>query len=269
MHRGPKSGLDMSLEAPEHVRRPPPHAQRTDSGLAYRVLQHSEADVEVRPGPADTVEVHYAGWTREGELFDSTLRRGHPSRFALNQVIRGWSEGLQLMAVGQRNRFWIPGPLAYGDTPRQGRPAGMLVFDIALLAVAPAIDESPPDDLNSPPSSATRTSSLLIYNVLREGTGSHPPGPQDQIKVHYSGWTSDGTLFDSTRQRGRPAILDVDKMIPGWSEAMQLMVKGQRNRLWIPSHLAYGSRPSIPGAPSGMLVIDVELVDIGRVRGVR
>jgi peptidylprolyl isomerase len=143
----------------------------------------------------------------------------------------------------------------------------MLVFDIELLSVTPAIDVTPPGDLNMPPPEAKRTSSLLVYRVLSPGTGTHPPGPRDKIKIHYSGWTADGELFDSTRHRGRPAILDVDKMIPGWSEAVQLMVKGQRNRIWIPSHLAYGSRPSIPGAPAGRLVIDVELVDIGRVRG--
>ena len=82
------------------------------------------------------VEVHYSGWTTDGKLFDSSVKRGIPATFPLNGVIPGWTEGLQLMKVGQRMRFWIPGKLAYGDTPsRPGAPAGTLVFDVELLKI--------------------------------------------------------------------------------------------------------------------------------------
>ena len=89
-----------------------------------------------RPTADSTVEVHYSGWTRDGQEFDSSVRRGQPASFPLSGVIKGWTEGVQLMVVGDRARFWIPGALAYGDKPaRPGAPAGPLVFDIDLLAI--------------------------------------------------------------------------------------------------------------------------------------
>ena len=74
--------------------------------------------------------MHYTGWTTDGKMFDSSYSRGKPSTFGVNQVIKGWSEGVQLMVVGEKRRLWIPQELAYRGQP--GRPAGMLVFDIEL-----------------------------------------------------------------------------------------------------------------------------------------
>jgi peptidylprolyl isomerase len=68
-------------------------------------------------------------------MFDSSVARGEPAEFALNAVIPGWTEGLQLMVVGEKRRFWIPGNLAYDNSPRPDAPKGMLVFDIELLDV--------------------------------------------------------------------------------------------------------------------------------------
>jgi FKBP-type peptidyl-prolyl cis-trans isomerase len=77
--------------------------------------------------------------------------------------------------------------------------------------------------------------------------------------VHYSGWTTNGRLFDSSLGKGEPLLLGLDEFITGWSEGLQLMVEGQRNRLWIPQNLAYKGEP---GSPRGMLVFDVELLRI-------
>jgi peptidylprolyl isomerase len=79
------------------------------------------------------VTVHYAGWTTDGKMFDSSIPRGKPSTFPLNRVIPGWTEGLQLMVIGEKTRFWIPEELAYKGKP--GRPQGMLVFDVELLEI--------------------------------------------------------------------------------------------------------------------------------------
>ena len=105
----------------------------TGSGLASMVL--TIGDGREKPGPADTVTVHYTGWTTKGACFDSSVKRGQPTSFPLNGVIQGWTEGLQLMVVGEKRRFWIPAELAYGLTPPPGAPAGMLVFDVELLAI--------------------------------------------------------------------------------------------------------------------------------------
>jgi FKBP-type peptidyl-prolyl cis-trans isomerase len=122
------------IPVPEDVDAPPAEAKRTPSGLAYRVLKHGKG--KQHPKADSTVEVHYNGWTPDGHLFDSSVRRGKPISFPLNGVIKGWTEGVQLMVVGDKARFWIPGPLAYGDKPSQpGTPAGPLVFDVELLSI--------------------------------------------------------------------------------------------------------------------------------------
>ena len=95
------------------------------------------------PDAWDSVTVHYSGWTTDGNLFDSSVVRGEPTSFPLNRVIPGWTEGVQLMVVGEKRRFWIPEKLAYQGQP--GRPAGMLVFDVELLGIedAPAPPQAP------------------------------------------------------------------------------------------------------------------------------
>lgn len=120
------------IPAPPDVAAPPADAQRTPSGLASKVLQPGTGDRH--PAATDTVQVHYTGWRAEdGEMFDSSVARGAPSSFPLNRVIPGWTEGVQLMVVGEKRRFWIPGNLAYDGNP--DRPQGMLVFDVELLAI--------------------------------------------------------------------------------------------------------------------------------------
>jgi FKBP-type peptidyl-prolyl cis-trans isomerase len=110
----------------------PAQAEVTASGLASRVITPGTGTEH--PVVTSTVTVHYSGWTTDGELFDSSVVRGEPASFSLQSVIAGWTEGLQLMVVGETRRFWIPADLAYGDMPRSGAPAGMLVFDVELLA---------------------------------------------------------------------------------------------------------------------------------------
>ena len=85
------------------------------------------------PRATDTVVVHYTGWGTDGKMFDSSVQRGEPSEFALNGVIPGWTEGVQMMVEGEKRRFWIPSKLAYDGQP--GQPQGMLVFDIELLDI--------------------------------------------------------------------------------------------------------------------------------------
>ena len=121
------------IAAPPDVAAPPADAQKTASGLAYKVLQKGTGTEH--PTATSTVTVHYTGWTTDGKMFDSSVQRGQPAQFPLNRVIPGWTEGLQLMVVGEKTRFWIPVEQAYKNAP--GRPAGMLVFDVELLEIGP------------------------------------------------------------------------------------------------------------------------------------
>ncbi len=248
------------IPAPDDVAAPPADAQKTESGLAYKVLQKGTGDVH--PSAKAKTKVHYTGWTTDGKMFDSSVQRGKPAEFGLNRVIPGWTEGLQLMVKGEKTRFWIPVELAYNNMP--GRPAGMLVFDVELLDITEPPPPIPaPADVAAPPADATKTDSGLAYKVQKAGTGTAHPAATDKVSVHYTGWTTDGEMFDSSVQRGQPATFPLNRVIPGWTEGVQLMVEGETTRFWIPVELAYNNRP---GAPAGMLVFDVELLEIMKAK---
>lgn len=106
------------------------------------------------------------------------------------------------------------------------------------------------------------TASGLQYEIIKDGDGAQP-SPNDQVEVHYTGKLIDGTVFDSSEERGVPATFGVTQVIPGWVEALQLMKAGSRWRLYIPSDLAYG--PNGAGGiigPNATLIFDVELLKV-------
>ena len=239
--------------APLDVKGPPEGATKTKSGLAYRILKGEPGGK--KPGPTDKVTVHYTGWTTNGKCFDDSRKRGQPATFGLNEVIRGWTEGLQLIGVGQTARFWIPMALAYQGMP--GRPYGTLVFDVELLHVAEHREAPPaPADVANPPSDARRTATGLRYKVIKEGEGRRRPTARSVVTCDYTGWTTDGKCFDSSIPRGAPSSFPLSRVIKGWTEGLQLMNRGAIYRFWIPANLAYGNSP---GRPQGTLVFDIEL----------
>ncbi|MCK6552566.1 FKBP-type peptidyl-prolyl cis-trans isomerase, partial [Myxococcota bacterium] len=243
------------IPAPPDVAAPPATAEKTKTGLASVKLTAGTGTVT--PQKQDTVKVHYTGWTTDGKMFDSSVKRGQPAEFPLGQVIKGWTEGVQLMVVGEKRRFWIPQDLAYQGRP--GAPAGMLVFDVELLGIKPGPKPIPaPADVAAPPADAQNKNGVF-YKVLTPGTGRTKPEAQDTVKVHYTGWTTDGEMFDSSVVRGEPIEFPLNRVIKGWSEGVQQMVEGEKARLWIPQDLAYQGRP---GAPAGMLVFDIELLSV-------
>jgi len=109
--------------------------QVTDSGLQYRVIEEGAGE---SPKVSDQVVVHYTGKLVNGSVFDSSVKRGEPARFGVNQVIPGWVEGLQLMKVGAKYEFFIPQELAYGEQGSQGAipPYSALVFEVELIEIA-------------------------------------------------------------------------------------------------------------------------------------
>jgi FKBP-type peptidyl-prolyl cis-trans isomerase len=239
------------------VKAAPADATTTSSGLASKVLKAGTGSSH--PAETDTVTVHYSGWTTDGKMFDSSVQRGRPASFPLNGVIKGWTEGVQLMVEGEKRRFWIPAGLAYGEKPGGGRPGGTLVFDVELLK----IKEVPkaPEDVAATPADAEKTASGIASRVLQKGSGTTHPKATDRVRVHYSGWTTNGKMFDSSVANNEPVVFPLNQVIAGWTEGVQLMVEGEKRRFWIPAKLAYGDSPP-PGAPAGTLVFDVELLAI-------
>ena len=358
---------------------PPPDAIGTPSGLATKLLRSGTGKKEDRPGPNDTVLVDYTAWTADGKVYDGTVatmreaRKAEPATLAIGKIAPEWAEGMQLMTLGKRRRFWIPEKLAYD---RSRGEAGMLVLDVELLKITRV--SKPPADATGVPPDAEMTKDGLASKITKEGGGVVHPQPSDAVRVNcsiwrtadaslvaeslnvvrgvtalspwwsegiqkmvvgetrtfwipatlgfaehagdtatptkmvielleilsppsappdvhgapkdakmerdglatriiaggtgavhptirdvvtvtYTGWTTDGRMFESSYSRGKPATFAIDAKVPGLAEALQLMVEGEERRIWIPEALAYGARPQ---RPHGTVVFDVVLLEI-------
>ena len=172
---------------------------------------------------------------------------------AISRMMPGWREAVQKMVVGESRVAWIPSSLGGGKIP-EGKS---FVIETRLLEVinGPAT----PPDVAAAPQDATRTRSGLAYKVLKPGNGTRKPRRGSMVTVNYSGWTTEGRLFDSTLLRGKAAQFPLDQVIAGWTEGLQMMTPGEIRRFWVPARLAYKDDPS---KPQGMLVFDIELVAV-------
>jgi FKBP-type peptidyl-prolyl cis-trans isomerase len=240
--------------APPDVAAAPADAVTSPSGLASKVVIPGSGDE--KPLATDIVTVHYTGWTTDGKMFDSTHTRGQAAMFPLNRVILGWRECVQLMTIGETRRCWVPQELGYKNQPK--RPQGLTVFDIELIDTRRS-PNVPPPDVAAPPADARRTATGIAYKVLKPGIGGRRPAAWSRVTVHYTGWTTDGKMFDSSLTRGMPTTMSLEDVIKGWTEGLQLMVEGERTRFWIPENLAYKGEA---GNPRGMLVFDIDLIKI-------
>ncbi len=251
--------------------------QVTESGLQYLVISEGP-EGGISPGERDTVSVMYEGRIADtGEKFDSAYDRGSPISFPVNGVIAGWTEGLQLMSEGDEFVFFIPSELGYGQSPRPGgviQPGDDLVFHVELQGVEqappPKAVDSEAWDTYTPWDSSREgvqsTESGLEYVILEEAEGDNPsPGPTSGVVVFYEGRLNEsGEVFDSAFDRGEPLILQANRVIPGWSEALQMMERGDRWLIHLPSDLAYGEKgtPGGPIPPNADLNFEVELMDV-------
>ena len=236
----------------------------TDSGLQYEIINRGSGE---QPQMGDKVTVHYSGYLNDSAKtkFDSSLDRDQPFTFKLGkgQVIPGWDEGISLLSVGDKAVLNIPAHLAYGERGAGGiiPPNANLIFEVELLSFETpdpiiAFDVSGKDTIT--------TDSGLKYIIVQEGEGVTPYASQF-VSVHYTGYLTDGNIFDSSIDRGEPIAfpVGVGRVIPGWDEGLMLLNKGAKARLIIPSQLGYGEQGAgnfIP--PNATLIFDVELLEI-------
>lgn len=243
------------------------------SGLQYVVIKEGSGK---KPTIADKVKTHYHGTLIDGTIFDSSVDRGQPATFGVGQVIKGWQEGIPLMTPGSKYTFYIPQDLAYGmRSPSPKIPAGAtLIFEVELLEV---IAETPNNQISPASESEQAGAKFLQENEVKEGVISTPSGLQykvlvqgdgpkpsinDKVKTHYHGTLIDGTVFDSSVDRGQPATFPVNGVIKGWQEAIPLMPLGSKYRLFIPQNLAYGMRAQRNIPAGSTLIFEVELLEI-------
>ena len=233
---------------PADLANPPADAERSEDGLVMKVLVKGTGTKTL--GADDFARVRYTVWKSDGTLVQHV---GAPQflMIPVTKMIPGWARAATQMVEGETRRVWIPAALANAKLD-EGQ---LLVIDTELVEIVPR--PTAPADLAAPPADATRTPSGLAYKVLRPGTGTTHPKRHDTVIVHYSGWTAEGKLIDSSILRGTPGEFPLDEVIKGWTEGMQLMTAGERTRFWIPAKLAYASDRS---KPQGMLVFDIELI---------
>ena len=199
----------------------------------------------------DEVRVHYTGWLTDGTKFDSSVDRGQPFSFTLGvgMVIKGWDEGVAGMKVGGKRKLTIPAHLGYGarSAGRVIPPNATLVFEVELLGITEVPAEG----------------ELVIEEVL-EGKGEAAANGRT-VRVHYRGCLEDGTVFDSSYERGDPIEfpLGAGMVIAGWEQGLQGLKVGGNRKLRIPYNLGYGAQ-GYPGVipPYATLIFDVELVGL-------
>lgn len=242
------------LPAPAPLDAPPPQATGTATGMAYRVLKAApDPSVFVRD---PVIEYRLDGWSADG-VTRFNARQSGTTTAPIRELVRtqpGLARALLTTPVGETRRWWLSAAVMAPGYP--GMPALAHVLDVTVIGGSDPT--RPPPDVAAAPADAMRTASGLAYKVLASGQGGARPSPGDIVLVHYTGWTPDGRVFDSSVTRGSRATLPLERVIPGWQEGMLLMARGDRFRFWIPGGLAYDPSP-VPGAPRGMLVFDVTL----------
>ncbi len=211
----------------------------TESGLKYYDFVIGDG---AAPQIDDAIVMHNSIWRADGTSLGSTHDAGVPQtiQYYSGRLFPGWEEGLAEMQAGGKRQLVIPPQLAYGDEGYYDiiPPGTTLVMEIDLLAVIPLPEFSqltPVDDADY-----EVTASGLKYYDLEEGQGPVPQTGQ-MVFVHYSGWLTDGTLFDSSINRGLPLMftLGTGQVIPGFEEGVATMTAGSKRQLVIPSELGY------------------------------
>ncbi len=244
-----------------------PETIKTASGLQV-IIKTKGCGVQAMPG--DQVKVHYTGKLTNDTVFDSSVKRNQPFEFKLgkHQVIKGWDEGIALLHVGDKATLIIPAELGYGAQGQGGIPPNsVLVFDVELLDLKEGVHKA---NAKGKDTVTTASGLKIVYlsdTKLPEFAATNTanmPVNGNKVKVHYSGFLLDGSLFDSSVERGQPFefTLGAGMVIKGWDEGIALLHKGERAQLILPYNLAYGERGHPPVIPAkATLVFDVELVD--------
>jgi len=231
----------------------------TSSGLQIMFTEINSKNKQPKTG--DIVKVHYTGKLINDSIFDSSVKRGTPISFALGQgkVIKGWDEGIGYLHIGDKAVLSIPANLGYGERKIGTIPANSkLIFDVELIDVTEGVK---PFDAKG--KDTVTTASGLKYIIVKKGGGIQAASGKT-IKVHYTGYFTDGKIFDSSVERGEAFsfVLGQGRVIKGWDEGVALMKTGEKVRMIIPYQLGYGENDYGPIKGKSTLIFDVELLEV-------
>ena len=227
--------------------------KKTDSGLEIWDVKEGTGDATAKGA---TVTIHYTGWTLDGKVFDSSVKRGTPATFPLTSLIKGWQEGIPGMKAGGVRRLKIPGNLAYGERGGAGGkipPNATLVFEIDLFGDPMKMPDPAAKDWKK------EANGVRLWDV-KVGTGDEV-AKGATVTIHYTGWNQQGKVFDSSRtDNGQPVTFPLASLIKGWQEYVPGMKVGGVRRMELPPEFAYGKQGAgadIP--PNATLVFEIEV----------
>jgi FKBP-type peptidyl-prolyl cis-trans isomerase len=245
---------------PTDTKAPPADALTTKkNGIKYVVVRPGTG--KDKPRSVDEVTFNYTAWDPDGRMVETTEMKKRPAKSAPYRQSAAFEEVLEEMTAGERARIWID---AEKLRPQLNAVAsGPLCVEVEVLQIDKAAVEAPPTppDVAKPAGDAKKTAKGVFYKLLKPGKGGPKPKPTDSVKVHYTGWTTDGRMFDSSVIRNEPSEFSLQGVIAGWTDGIPQMSVGDKMRFWIPEELAYKGQP---GKPQGMLVFEIELLEIAK-----
>jgi FKBP-type peptidyl-prolyl cis-trans isomerase len=251
-----------ALPIPDDVGKPPDKAIALKQGIKYVVLRPGTGKDTIRP--YDSTAFVFTVWDHDGRMLETNEARERPKSQQPVHQAPGMTEMLTAMTAGERVRFWVDAEkmVSVGRGPG-GVQHGLVCYELEVRQNTKAEHEPPPTppDVAKPPADAKKTPKGVFYKVIAAGPGRDPrhPTENDTVKVNYTGWTTDGKMFDSSFLTGNAATFSLHGVIAGWTDGIPMMTTGDKMRFWIPEELAYKSQPN---KPQGMLVFDVELLEI-------
>jgi len=239
---------------PADMKAPPVDARKSKDGLVYKVLARGRG--VTHPGANDLVTVKTVGWKTDGQplLRADGTQGGEPATVRLASLGPGLAAGIRTMVRGEKRRFWMSQEQA-SVTRMNDEGQGQVVLDVELLAFKGGPKPPPaPSDLRSPPKGRTS-------KVLRKGTGTTVPQPDNVVELQYSAWSPSGKLIHDTAQYGQPLRAPMSNLAAGLREGVQGMVEGEKRRLWVREgvidvelvRILGGSGPAIVAASPDMV----------------
>ncbi len=242
-----------------------PNLKEITAGVKMRDIKEGTGEPCL---PGSKVTVNYTGWLIDGTVFD-TNKNKRPVEFSLDGVVQGWTLGIPGMKPGGIRKLVISPEKGYGNRIQPNIPPGStLIFEVELIEAQPPrnVLTGPGRAMSDDSNGGTEDSGLkdigdgLKMRDLKEGSGD-PVNPGAEVTIHYTGWTADGKVFDSSRRTGKPTTFGLAGLIPGWQKGIPGMKPGGIRKLVIPAALGYGTQGSgadIP--PNATLIFEVELV---------